>query len=45
MGSQSSRIAAYRLGLDYVGAELDPEYFKLGNERFERETAQGNLFT
>lgn len=45
MGSQSSRIAAYRVGMDYVGAEISPEFFKLGNERFERETAQGNLFT
>lgn len=37
MGSQSSRIAAYKLGLDYVGCELDEEYFNKGCERFERE--------
>ena len=37
MGSQSSRIAAYILGFDYVGCEIDKEYFDLGNERFERE--------
>lgn len=37
MGSQSSRIAAYKLGFDYVGCELDKEYFDKGCERFERE--------
>lgn len=36
MGSQSSRIAAYRMGLDYYGCELDSEYFRTGSERFER---------
>jgi len=37
MGSQSSRIAAYKLGYDYCGCELDKEYFDKGCERFERE--------
>lgn len=37
MGSQSSRIAAYKMGFDYVGCELDTEYFDKGNERFARE--------
>ncbi len=37
MGSQSSRIAAYKLGFDYVGCELDKEYFDNGCERFNRE--------
>lgn len=37
MGSQSSRIAAYKLGFDYVGCELDKEYFAKGRERFDRE--------
>jgi DNA modification methylase len=32
---QSSRIAAYKAGLDFVGAELDKEYFDKGNKRFE----------
>jgi len=44
MGSQSSRIAAYDAGLDYVGCEIDKTYFQLGEERFERHTAQQNLF-
>ena len=37
MGSQSSRIAAYKAGFDYYGCELDKEYFEKGNERFEKE--------
>lgn len=37
MGSQSSRIAAYKLGYDYTGCELDAEYYRQGCERFERE--------
>jgi site-specific DNA-methyltransferase (adenine-specific) len=34
MGSQSSRISAYKAGLDFTGCELDPEYFEQGNNRF-----------
>ena len=37
MGSQSSRIAAYKMGFDYVGCELDKEYFEKGCDRFNRE--------
>lgn len=44
MGSQSSRIAAYKMGFDYWGWELDPEYFKDGNKRFKEQTAQQQLF-
>ena len=49
MGSQSSRIAAYKLGFDYVGCEVEPLYFNKGNERFERvckgveKTADGKV--
>ena len=35
LGSQSSRIAAYEMGFDFYGCELDPEYFEQGNKRFE----------
>jgi site-specific DNA-methyltransferase (adenine-specific) len=34
LGSQSSRIAAYKAGLDFTGFELDKEYFEQGNKRF-----------
>jgi site-specific DNA-methyltransferase (adenine-specific) len=36
MGSASSRIAAYQMGFDYVGCEIEPLYFDKGVERFNR---------
>ena len=44
LGSGSSRIAAYDAGLDFVGYEIDKEYFDKQEERFEKHTAQQNLF-
>jgi len=35
LGSQSSRIAAYKAGLDFTGFELDIDYFNEGCKRFE----------
>lgn len=40
MGSGSSRIAAYDLGLDFVGCELDPDYFAAAEKRFEAYASQ-----
>lgn len=40
LGSQSSRIAAYHLGFDFWGTEIDGDYFKDGCQRFERECHQ-----
>lgn len=37
MGSQSSRIAAYKMGFDYTGCEIDADYFAKGSEWFDRE--------
>lgn len=37
VGSGSSRIAAYRLGLDFWGCEIDEHYFRLQQERFINE--------
>lgn len=37
LGSGSSRITAYRMGLDFYGCELDEVYFNASQERFERE--------
>lgn len=34
LGSGSSRIAAYDLGFDFTGIELDADYFKAQEERF-----------
>ena len=44
LGSGSSRIAAYDMGLDFVGYEIDKEYFEKQEERFARHTAQTSLF-
>lgn len=37
LGSGSSRIAAYKLGLDFYSTEVDKEYFDAQEERFRRE--------
>ena len=37
MGSQSSRIAAYKMGYDFVGCELNKDYYESGCIRFEKE--------
>lgn len=44
LGSGSSRIAAYDAGLDFVGYEIDEQYFEKQEARFERHTAQLSLF-
>lgn len=44
LGSGSSRIAAYDAGLDFVGCEIDPDYFKAQEERYQAHIAQLNLF-
>lgn len=45
LGSGSSRIAAYDLGFDFTGYELDTDYFNAQEERYQRHIAQGTLFT
>ena len=37
LGSGSSRIAAYKMGLDFWGCEIDKEYFEASDERFRKE--------
>ena len=37
LGSGSSRIAAYKMGFDFVGCEIDEEYFRLSEQRFQKE--------
>lgn len=44
LGSGSSRIAAYDLGFDFTGYEIDPEYFRKQEERFAQHTAQMSMF-
>lgn len=43
LGSGSSAIAAHYAGHDFVGCELDEDYYKAACQRFERETAQLDL--
>jgi site-specific DNA-methyltransferase (adenine-specific) len=43
MGSQSSRIAAYDMGFDYWGCEIDKDYFEAGNKRFENFIKQQKI--
>lgn len=44
LGSGSSAIAAHRMGFDFVGMELDADYYAAAVQRFERETAQIDMF-
>lgn len=44
LGSQSSRIAANKAGLDFVGFEIDREYYDNGNKRFKDFVSQTVLF-
>ena len=44
LGSGSSRIAAYNLGFDFTGIELDKEYFQASVDRFTKHKSQLTLF-
>nr|DAW21326.1 MAG TPA: adenine specific DNA methyltransferase [Caudoviricetes sp.] len=44
LGSGSSRRAAYDFALDFVGIEIDKEYFQKQEEAFEEYTAQQRIF-
>jgi len=44
LGSGSSAIAAHYAGFDFVGCELDKDYFNLAQERFNNETRQVAMF-
>jgi len=45
LGSASSIIACKKLGFEYLGFELDPDYFKSASERIAKFEAQGNMFS
>lgn len=44
VGSASSLIACHNLGFDYVGFELDPEYYKASYERLQSVKNQMSIF-
>jgi site-specific DNA-methyltransferase (adenine-specific) len=43
LGSGSSRIAAFNMGFDFTGIELDPDYFQDQEKRFSNHKAQLQL--
>jgi site-specific DNA-methyltransferase (adenine-specific) len=45
VGSASSLIACHRSGFQYIGFEIDEDYFKAATERLDAEKAQMSLFT
>jgi site-specific DNA-methyltransferase (adenine-specific) len=44
LGSGSIAIAAHYFGCDFVGMEIDEDYYKAACERFDRETRQLVMF-
>lgn len=44
LGSGSSRIAAWDMGFDFVGCEIDKTYFDLMEKRFTEHTRQTRMF-
>lgn len=44
VGSASSRIACHNLKFDFFGCELDEDYFKQAEQRYQEHIRQENLF-
>jgi len=44
LGSGSSAIAAHYFGCDFVGCEIDEDYYKAALNRFNEETKQAAMF-
>jgi len=44
LGSGSSAIAAHYFGVDFVGCELDKDYFEAAKNRFDQQTTQSAMF-
>lgn len=45
LGSGSHAIAAHYGGFEFVGCELDQDYFRMSVERIKRETSQIDMFS
>jgi len=45
LGSGSSAIAAHYFGCDFVGCEIDPDYYQAAKHRFDNETRQMSLLS
>ena len=44
VGSASSLIACHDMGFEYLGFELDEDYYRMASERLEAHKAQLSLF-
>lgn len=44
LGSASSAIAAHQMGFDFVGTELDPDYYAASVKRYNNAILQQSLF-
>lgn len=44
LGSGSSAIAAHHMGFDFVGCEIDKDYYEAACKRFKEQTKQLDLF-
>ena len=44
MGSFTTAVCSYKSGRKFIGAELDKEYYELGQKRFEKEMRQISFF-
>jgi len=44
LGSGSSRIAAYKGGFNFVGFEIDAEYYEKQEKRFKEYKSQLKMF-
>jgi site-specific DNA-methyltransferase (adenine-specific) len=45
VGSASSLIACHNYGFEYIGFEIDPDYYKAAKERIEAVKNQASIFT
>jgi site-specific DNA-methyltransferase (adenine-specific) len=45
VGSGSIRIACYDMGFEFMGCEIDEDYWKAQEERYNNYIKQGNLFS
>jgi DNA modification methylase len=45
MGSGSTGVACARTGRDFIGIEIDPEYFEIAVKRIKAALVQPGLFS
>lgn len=45
MGSATTGVACMQMGIDFIGIEINPDYFAIAKRRIEQAAAQPSLFT